>query len=475
MCQRPQVILICPHNIQPLPPNPPTPPQVNNIKYALGYDWDTVLPGAAALLTTLKVPAVSEEAAGWLEGYILAKWEDTTSLCPKESYANVCYTNKVRAHLSGRVGVLSACVFVGGVRLCVRARRGRRGREGRGARLGRAGERARAPRSPAVQSPPHARRRPAQSSTQTPLSPNAPNHPQGLAYYADWGTLRGTANMAFIAALMAKYGQSKEAHACWARSQLQYMLGTSDKNDVSYVIGYGSKQGATRPHHRGTACARHYENPSRPFNNGTCSSGEKVGGRPCCDADNFVADHDSPIMLKGALVGGPDQTDFYPNVRNDYKRSEVRGLRARACVFVCVWVRLCVCMYVRRAWGCVRPSRVLRAQAPLQQRRRGPGRTLAAAPARPGGAQQSSGGPTSPAAPVPMPAPPPSLAPSHPLPPSPTPPQVALDYQAGFTGAVAGLTAFQRSGLTAKCGSAAVQKAGKVVPDYSFCGGVGNM
>ncbi|KAI8473823.1 MAG: Six-hairpin glycosidase-like protein [Monoraphidium minutum] len=263
--------------------------KINNIKYALGYDWDTVLPGAAALLVSLKVDGVSEEAAGWLEGYVLAKWEDTTSLCPKESYANVCYTEK------------------------------------------------------------------------------------GLAYYADWGTLRGTANMAFIATLMAKYGQAKDAHACWARSQMAYMLGTSDKNDVSYVIGYGSKQGATRPHHRGAACARSYEGKTTMFNNGTCSGGEKAGGKPCCDVDNFLADRDSPIVLKGALVGGPDQSDAYPNIRNDYKRSEV-----------------------------------------------------------------------------------------------------ALDYQAGFTGAAAGLASFQKAGKLSKCGTAAVKRCKKVA-DYSFCGGVGDM
>lgn len=38
-----------------------------------------------------------------------------------------------------------------------------------------------------------------------------------------------------------------------------------------------------------------------------------------------MANRDSPIMLKGALVGGPDQADVFPNERNDYKRSEVGG------------------------------------------------------------------------------------------------------------------------------------------------------
>jgi hypothetical protein len=267
--------------------------KVNNVKYALGYDWDTVLPGAAALLVAGQVEPVATEAAAWLEGYILAKWQDTESECPKESYANVCYTKK------------------------------------------------------------------------------------GLAYYADWGTLRGTANAAFIAALMSKYSATnKDLHACWARSQLSYMLGTSDKNSKSYLIGYGGDQAATRPHHRGAACARTYTGKPVYEGNGTCTAGEK--GAACCNVDGFMAPADSRILLKGALVGGPDQTDTFPNIRNDYKRSEV-----------------------------------------------------------------------------------------------------ALDYQAGFTGAAAALAGLDKGGALAKRCAAAPGAAGgkalKRIPDYSFCGGKGDM
>jgi hypothetical protein len=49
---------------------------------------------------------------------------------------------------------------------------------------------------------------------------------QGLAYYSDWGTLRNTGNMMFLAALMGKHGDNKEAHICWARSQMRYILGS---------------------------------------------------------------------------------------------------------------------------------------------------------------------------------------------------------------------------------------------------------
>jgi hypothetical protein len=87
-----------------------------------------------------------------------------------------------------------------------------------------------------------------------------------------------------------------------------------------------------------------------------------------------MADRDSPILLRGALVGGPDQSDAFPNIRNDYKRSEV-----------------------------------------------------------------------------------------------------ALDYQAAFTGAAAGLATFAKEKEGAKCGAGggAAKAALKRIPDYSLCGGQG--
>jgi len=48
---------------------------------------------------------------------------------------------------------------------------------------------------------------------------------QGLAYYSDWGTLRNTGNMMFIAAVMGKYGSNAQSHICWARSQMRYITG----------------------------------------------------------------------------------------------------------------------------------------------------------------------------------------------------------------------------------------------------------
>lgn len=49
--------------------------RINNMKYGLGYDWDSVMPGVAAVLVPLKLEGVSDVAATYLEGYVLAKWE----------------------------------------------------------------------------------------------------------------------------------------------------------------------------------------------------------------------------------------------------------------------------------------------------------------------------------------------------------------------------------------------------------------
>jgi hypothetical protein len=270
---------------------------------ALGFDWDTVLPGAAAVLVTSDIQPAAKQASAWLEGYILAKWEDTSSLCPKESYANVCYTPKGAGPTLRRRLLVWGSTFPGSALEMPPT-------VGPFPSLSQSASTSDLCTDPVIHHHPSPCSLPARSSP-------FPGCTAGLAYYADWGTLRGTANVAFIATLMAKHGAAGNDHACWARSQLQYMVGASPSNDKSFVIGYGEKQAATRPHHRGAACARSYAAGAvRRANNGTCAADEGPGsGKPCCDAANFMSDRDSPIMLKGALVGGPDQTDFFPNVR----------------------------------------------------------------------------------------------------------------------------------------------------------------
>lgn len=215
---------------------------VDNIKYALGYDWDAVMPGAAVLMLSNGVEPAATQAKEYLDGYLLAKWQDKESKCPAEPYSTVCYT------------------------------------------------------------------------------------PKGLAAYSDWGTLRNTANMLFIGAIMAKRGmnsKTRDANLCWTRDQMRYILG-SGKSGRSYVLGYGPSP-PQRPHHRASACSATYKEPCRLMPspaNGTCCAGEKIGAG-CCTYDNFDSSKPAPLVIKGGLVGGPDQADFFPDKRTDYKQSEV--------------------------------------------------------------------------------------------------------------------------------------------------------
>lgn len=98
--------------------------------------------------------------------------------------------------------------------------------------------------------------------------------PKGLAYYSDWGTLRNTGNMMFMAALMGKYGNNKAAALCFARNQMRYILGSD--TGKSYLIGFGTNQ-PQRPHHRQSACNARYNEPCSAAGGGTCCAGESGG------------------------------------------------------------------------------------------------------------------------------------------------------------------------------------------------------
>lgn len=81
------------------------------------------------------------------------------------------------------------------------------------------------------------------------------------------------------------------------------MLGDGPR---SFVVGLG-RNPPLRPHHRAASC------PPQPH--------------PCNDtALNSPAPN--AHVLVGALVGGPDRFDTYPDVRGDYVTSEVRAARS---------------------------------------------------------------------------------------------------------------------------------------------------
>jgi len=122
--------------------------------------------------------------------------------------------------------------------------------------------------------------------------------PKGLAWRDEWGSLRYSANAAFLALVAADNGINQQALQEFAKSQIHYMLGSTGR---SFVVGFGVNP-PTQPHHASSSC------PDKPAQ---------------CNWNNFNANAPNPHILYGALVGGPDAQDNYKDVRNDYIANEV--------------------------------------------------------------------------------------------------------------------------------------------------------
>ncbi len=121
--------------------------------------------------------------------------------------------------------------------------------------------------------------------------------PKGMAYCDQWGPLRYATTAAFVALSYAEHGkptsaEKKEQYRAFAKSQIDYALGSSGR---SYVVGFGENY-PQNPHHR-TAHGSYTNNINDPAN--------------------------TRHVLYGALVGGPDRNDSYSDDRNQYQLTEV--------------------------------------------------------------------------------------------------------------------------------------------------------
>jgi endoglucanase len=121
--------------------------------------------------------------------------------------------------------------------------------------------------------------------------------PGGLAWLDQWGSLRYSANTAFIAFVYSDWlsdATLKARYRNFAASQINYMLGDNPQAR-SYVVGFGANP-PTKPHHR-------------------------TAHGSWTDSISFPAE--SRHVLYGALVGGPDRADAYKDDRGDYVMNEV--------------------------------------------------------------------------------------------------------------------------------------------------------
>ncbi|OIV95383.1 hypothetical protein TanjilG_14537 [Lupinus angustifolius] len=91
-----------------------------------------------------------------------------------------------------------------------------------------------------------------------------------------------------------------------AKKQVDYLLGDNPL-EMSYMVGYGPKY-PQRIHHRGSSLPSISEHPRKI----QCSEGFNI----------MNSQSPNPNILVGAIVGGPDQYDRFPDVRSDYEQSE---------------------------------------------------------------------------------------------------------------------------------------------------------
>lgn len=88
--------------------------------------------------------------------------------------------------------------------------------------------------------------------------------------------------------------------------QVDYLLGDNPLK-MSYMVGYGPRY-PRRIHHRGSSLPSKAAHPAKI----QCSSGFSF----------MKSQFSNPNILVGAVVGGPDQHDRFPDLRPDYEQSE---------------------------------------------------------------------------------------------------------------------------------------------------------
>ncbi|CAL2281298.1 unnamed protein product [Prunus armeniaca] len=91
-----------------------------------------------------------------------------------------------------------------------------------------------------------------------------------------------------------------------AKRQVDYLLGDNPLK-MSYMVGYGPRY-PQRIHHRGSSLPSIAAHPAKI----QCSSGFSV----------MRSQSPNPNILVGAVIGGPDQHDRFPDQRSDYEQSE---------------------------------------------------------------------------------------------------------------------------------------------------------
>jgi endoglucanase len=120
-----------------------------------------------------------------------------------------------------------------------------------------------------------------------------------LAWLDQWGSLRYSANTAFIAGIYSdRVNDYNGRYANFAESQINYMLG-DNPNNRSYMIGFGSNS-PQNPHHRASHGSTS-NNIASPANNRHVLYGALVGGPSAPNDNAYVDDRTNYITNEVAL------------------------------------------------------------------------------------------------------------------------------------------------------------------------------
>ncbi|KAJ0231994.1 Endoglucanase 9 [Hirschfeldia incana] len=148
-----------------------------------------------------------------------------------------------------------------------------------------------------------------------PNSPSTQYTPGGLIYKAPQSNLQHVTAITFLLTTYAKYMKATQhtfncgnsvnivpdALISLSKRQVDYILGENPKK-MSYMVGFGSSF-PMRIHHRGSSL------PSKSLG---CTGGFEY----------YETQNPNPNILTGAIVGGPDKNDEYPDKRDEYIHSE---------------------------------------------------------------------------------------------------------------------------------------------------------
>ncbi|KAJ7555154.1 hypothetical protein O6H91_05G024200 [Diphasiastrum complanatum] len=144
--------------------------------------------------------------------------------------------------------------------------------------------------------------------------------PGGLLYHDSGSNLQYVTNAAFVLLTYSDYlaSASQTVISCggtlltpdrlatFARRQVDYILGDNPKH-YSYMVGFGYSY-PQQVHHRASSLPSLQQHPARI----QCGEGYSW----------FSSSKSNPNPLVGAVVGGPDRSDNYNDVRSNYQQAE---------------------------------------------------------------------------------------------------------------------------------------------------------